>query len=155
MPICRDDANAEIDKGATQGEEKSLYYGNDKAPVVLRWTQIGEIIDINTVLTGMGESEPLQPDEFRLAQNYPNPFNATIKISFLVPRTSQTSLRIFNARGNMVVTLNNDTRQDGWRQVSWNGRDQNGSMAASGLYIYQRKAGYIEQSKKMLLVYKA
>ncbi len=101
----------------------------------------------------------LSPKAYKLYQNYPNPFNPTTKILFAVydshytvPGLIHTTLKIYNIRGELVRTLADGPKRAGEYEVIWNGRDEDGSQVASGIYFYQLKIeGYCE-TKKMILV---
>ncbi|RJP66744.1 MAG: T9SS C-terminal target domain-containing protein [Ignavibacteriales bacterium] len=91
---------------------------------------------------------------FALEQNYPNPFNpvTTIKYSLPVETLRATSpqnvtLKVFDILGKEVATLVNEQQQPGYYSVNFNA-----SKLASGVYIYQLKAGSLITSKKMILL---
>ncbi len=108
-----------------------------------------EIVEIWTV-----DSENLpQPLITKLNGNYPNPFNPTTTISFSVAQTSSfVNVEIFNIKGQRVKQLVNEVLPAGRHIAIWNGKDDNGKHAASGIYFYQMKSGDFQQSKKMLLL---
>jgi hypothetical protein len=87
------------------------------------------------------------PTKYVLYQNYPNPFNPVTTIRFDVPEATHVQVKIFNTLGQTVATLVNEDRQAGAYHVEWNA-----SEAASGLYVYQVKAGNFVDTKKMLLL---
>jgi hypothetical protein len=95
--------------------------------------------------------------QFRLSQNYPNPFNSTTLIPFTVdcPRLSEsrpvhTTLTIYNVSGQRVKTLLNQDKSPGQYQVIWDGKDESGQEASSGVYFYQLKSRDQTQIKKLL-----
>lgn len=98
------------------------------------------------------------PKEFTLSQNYPNPFNPSTVIRYQLPVNSRVVLKIYNMLGEEVATLiNNEILNSGRHDVSWNGKNQNGNPAASGVYVYQLLAEGVNGKKfvnarKMLLV---
>ncbi|MGP8329175.1 MAG: FlgD immunoglobulin-like domain containing protein [Methanosarcinaceae archaeon] len=92
------------------------------------------------------------PKMFRLQQNYPNPFNPTTTIQYDLPKTSKVTINIFNAVGQLVRKLNRETQQPGSYQLTWDGRDQQGQLLPSGVYLYQIAAVGFTDVKKMLLV---
>ncbi len=92
------------------------------------------------------------PQKFILFQNYPNPFNPSTTIRFTLPQREPVKLVIYAITGQRVATLVNEEMSAGSHQVRWNGRDQNGQSAASGVYIYQLFAGKQRLVKKMLLL---
>ena len=73
-----------------------------------------------------------------LNQNYPNPFNPVTNISFSLPQDSKVDLNIYNIRGQKVrVLANAEFRTKGWQNIQWNGTDENGKKAGSGIYFYK------------------
>jgi tetratricopeptide (TPR) repeat protein len=87
------------------------------------------------------------PKKYALYQNYPNPFNPVTEIRFDLPEAVRVELKVFNTLGQSVATLVNEPRAAGSYRVSWDG-----AGLASGLYIYQLKAGNFTDSKKMVLM---
>ena len=87
------------------------------------------------------------PLNFTLAQNYPNPFNPSTKISFGLPQRSSVVLKVFNALGQEVAELVNESLEAGTHSFNFDA-----SRLTSGVYVYslQTNAGVI--SKKMTLV---
>jgi len=92
------------------------------------------------------------PAEFKLEQNYPNPFNPETAINYQVPHACQVTIRIFNTMGQEVKTLVNEDKQVGYYTIRWDGSDNNGLRAVTGVYLYQIKAAHFSQTRKMLFV---
>ncbi|MGH1365591.1 MAG: FlgD immunoglobulin-like domain containing protein [Calditrichia bacterium] len=91
-------------------------------------------------------------EAFTLYQNYPNPFNPETTIAFELSQREAVTLRIFNSLGQEVRTLiENNVRNAGRHEVSWNGRNNSGERVASGVYLYQLKAGSAATSRRMIL----
>jgi hypothetical protein len=98
-----------------------------------------------------------RPVAFELGQNYPNPFNPSTTIKFTLPSLGgggalPTSLRVYNVLGEVVRTLVDEPMAPGVHHEVWDGRDDQGNMAASGIYFYRLRAGELEQTKKMVLM---
>ena len=94
------------------------------------------------------------PSAARLAldQNVPNPFNPTTTIGFSLPRTGPVKLQVFDVRGRLVRTLLDEARSAGTYEVKWDGRDEGGRRAASGVYLYRLDAvGQVLQNKMTLV----
>jgi hypothetical protein len=87
-----------------------------------------------------------------LAQNAPNPFNPSTTIRFALPRRTEVSLRVFDVRGRLVKTLADGPRPAGQHAVEWDGRNDRGAPAASGVYLYRLQAGEQTLQRRMLLV---
>lgn len=87
-----------------------------------------------------------------LAQNYPNPFNPRTTICYQVEKDSKVRLEIFNIKGQLVRSLVNASKGSGFYDVEWDGRDNNGSSCASGVYYYRMIADGKKLTKKMLML---
>ncbi len=94
------------------------------------------------------------PLTYELYQNYPNPFNPTTTIQFSIASKVPTNVRltVYNVLGQKVKTLVDDYRSQGTYRVIWDGRNEGGNMAASGVYFYMLKTDSFIQTKKMLLL---
>ncbi|MGH7598809.1 MAG: FlgD immunoglobulin-like domain containing protein [bacterium] len=94
------------------------------------------------------------PSEFVLKQNYPNPFNPSTTIAFSLPENHRgaVSLRIYNMLGAVVRELVTGDLAPGHYTKVWDGLDNSGQRLASGLYIYQLRAGNFSASRKLLLM---
>jgi hypothetical protein len=90
---------------------------------------------------------------FQLHQNYPNPFNPATSIQFALPQPEKVHLAIYDLRGRLVRTLvDHELHSQGWYTLSWDGRDNVGQKAASGIYFTKFQAGKFAATKKMTLV---
>ncbi|MFQ5632504.1 MAG: FG-GAP-like repeat-containing protein, partial [bacterium] len=103
----------------------------------------------NTV--SVGESQSFV-QEFRLSQNYPNPFNPSSKIHYRLADNARVSLKIFNQLGQEVRTLLDAKQAAGDHTIEWDGRDNFGAPASSGVYFYQLTAAEKQETRKMLLL---
>lgn len=96
-------------------------------------------------------SKPL-PEQFSLSQNWPNPFNPATKITYSLPISSYVQLSILNILGQRVKTLVSSVQPPGRYEVAWDGTDDTGSHASSGVYFYRLKTGEFQDTKKMILI---
>lgn len=87
------------------------------------------------------------PVEFTLNQNYPNPFNPSTTITFSLPHSANTSLKVFDMLGREVATLVNEYTTSGTHEVQFNATN-----VSSGVYFYKLTSGDFTQIKKMTLV---
>jgi hypothetical protein len=100
-----------------------------------------------------GISEKLRiPDQFALHQNYPNPFNPMTDIRFDIPQTVHARVVIYDLRGRAIRTLVNETKQPGQHAVIWDGKDDNGMMVSSGVYIYSLTTDQYKKSMKLAFI---
>ena len=110
--------------------------------------QFGAVdLNLSTVATSVSENPVSTPQTFELSQNYPNPFNPTTEIRFQVPAGSNVKLVVYNLLGQEVAVLVNEKKEAGSYQVAFNAQN-----LASGVYMYQLKAGSFVQTRKMLLL---
>ncbi len=97
-----------------------------------------------------------KPVHFMLHQNYPNPFNSETVIPFDVPAGANTHTRvrivIYDSSGQLVRRLWDSTAAPGTHQVRWDGRDETGQPAASGVYMVNLVSGDIMFTQKMQLI---
>ncbi len=97
-------------------------------------------------VTSLSDDDEL-PTEFVLEQNYPNPFNPSTKISFTIPSSGFTSLKIYNVLGNEVTTLLNGALQAGKHNINFNATN-----LSSGTYFYKLSSGNFVETKKMMFL---
>ncbi|MEJ2635943.1 MAG: FlgD immunoglobulin-like domain containing protein [Calditrichia bacterium] len=101
----------------------------------------------------VGIKEPgMTADRFDLRQNYPNPFNPATTITFTVPGVSRVSLAVYDVLGRRVRTLVSGKVNSGDHRVTWDGRDESGSAAASGIYLAVFRSGGFMKTTKMVLL---
>jgi hypothetical protein len=91
------------------------------------------------------------PQSFVLEQNYPNPFNPSTHIRFELPKAAIVTLSIYNSLGQEVRRLVSGQKPAGYHTIVWNGKDQQGRPAPSGIYHYRLQAGDFIATKKMVL----
>lgn len=94
----------------------------------------------------------LRPTVTALTGNYPNPFNPTTTISFSLAEAGYVSIEIYNTRGQLVKILVNTELENAYHEIVWNGKDNSGKTAASGIYFYKMKASSFTSTKKMVLM---
>jgi photosystem II stability/assembly factor-like uncharacterized protein len=118
---------------------------------VLRAATFGNGVYEHGLKPATGKGVPVvvktQPLGFTLNQNYPNPFNPTTLISFTLPKTAHTTLKIYDITGRNVQTLLDEQTSAGTHQVTFNA-----SNLASGTYLYKLTSGNLTETKKMTLV---
>jgi hypothetical protein len=87
------------------------------------------------------------PGEFRLHQNYPNPFNPGTVISFELPGSSLTNLRVLDIHGRSVAVLVDGRRDAGVHTVTF---DATG--LASGVYFYRLQTEQFTDTKRLMIL---
>ncbi len=157
-PVFRYSADSVAALKYDSGSYKVVYFGfgfeavNRTANFAGRDTVLARILTWFGVPVGIEERQEtytksqLPMNNFQLFQNYPNPFGAGgTTISFNVERlTCNVSLKVYDLSGRLIRTLadypsNHRTIQLSNRVV-WDGKDNRGSLVASGVYFYRLSA---------------
>jgi hypothetical protein len=86
--------------------------------------------------------------------SYPNPFNLRDykEVKFYFPANSNVRLTICNILGEPVATLKEENIFGGWGWAFWDGKDDKGSLVASGMYFFFVKTrGYLLRGKMTII----
>ncbi|MDD2332697.1 MAG: M6 family metalloprotease domain-containing protein [Candidatus Cloacimonetes bacterium] len=116
-----------------------------------RGIQGSAAIEVLLQTPGMAQEDPLLPCPQFILKNYPNPFNPNTTIEFVLPQRSETELTIYNLRGQKVTTLGKGILEAGSHRLYWDGTDNAGNPAPSGIYFYQLKTNSQRLVRKMLM----
>ena len=97
------------------------------------------------------------PKKTMLLANYPNPFNPETWIPYQLAKPAAVNLTIYAANGAVVRTLTLGHQAAGiyqgrGRAAYWDGKNEIGESAASGIYFYTFTAGDFTATRKMLLM---
>ncbi|MFH1195144.1 MAG: alpha-amylase family glycosyl hydrolase [bacterium] len=96
--------------------------------------------------------DPEIPAGYKLEQNYPNPFNPSTVISYQLPVISKIELKIYDVLGREIKTLVDTEQLPGYYSIEWNGKDNSGNQAASGIYFYRLTSGGFSITQKLMLM---
>lgn len=83
------------------------------------------------------------PQPIRLLGNFPNPFNPETEIRFTILSNMKEPVfvEIYNIKGQLIRNLASRVNGIGDYSVYWNGKDNLGKMAGSGVYLYKIRIG--------------
>lgn len=108
---------------------------------------VGDIsTDVNENIT------QILPNKMELLQNYPNPFNPETTIKFTIDKQKDVSLIVYNLLGERVKTLLNGEKQKGVYEITWNGKNENGTQLPSGIYFLRFEADGTQFLKKLVML---
>ncbi len=89
---------------------------------------------------------------FALHPNRPNPFNPSTEIAFDLPERGATSLIVYDVRGERVRALANGVLAAGPHRLRWDGMDDTGRAAASGVYLCALESASQRATRRLLLL---
>ncbi len=93
------------------------------------------------------------PPLARLGEPSPNPFGGSTRIAFEVASDVGTArLAVYDLRGRLVRTLVAGGIDRGRHTASWDGRDDGGRSAPSGVYFVRLEVGGEARGRKLLLL---
>jgi hypothetical protein len=73
----------------------------------------------------------------RLSAAFPNPCNPRTEIRYELDRPGPVRLHVIDLRGRLVRSLvDESSAPQGVRTVAWDGRDDSGRKAATGVYFF-------------------
>ena len=103
-------------------------------------------------MTASTDVDDIVANVFELKGNYPNPFNPTTKIRFTNDRSSNVSVNVFSLKGEKVITLMNGPANSGTYDVTWDGKNSNGRVVPTGMYLYNVESDGRRLQGKMLFL---
>jgi hypothetical protein len=95
---------------------------------------------------------PILPAMTEMTKAYPNPFNNITSITYLVSKSEDVKIEIYNLKGQVVRSLVSGTKNPGSYSLKWNGNNDKGRSVSSGVYYIRMTAGdYITTQKVMYI----
>jgi uncharacterized protein (DUF2141 family) len=129
-------------------QSATVSYNNTTTPGGQTSTPVTQTVNFSVSgTTSVNASVANVVKDYDLGQNYPNPFNPATMISFALPQSGVTTLKVYNILGQEITTLLNGFVKSGVHQVQFDARS-----LSSGVYFYKLQSGNFVQSKKMVLL---
>lgn len=82
----------------------------------------------------------------------PNPFRPNTTLQLDLARSAKVLVEIMDPAGRKVRTLRDGSLEGGTHRMVWDGRDEEGKEAASGLYFARVRAAGLEQVGRLVLI---
>ena len=101
---------------------------------------------------GNTSSETVSTESAITARSYPNPFNPEADIAYTLSVSEKVEVQVYNVSGQLIRTFDMGYQPAGSYSVRWDGHNENGDMAASGVYLYRIEAGPYEVTDRMVLL---
>lgn len=124
------------------------------------WLQVADIDGSESyhgpaTLVYTGNDEPALPSiptVTELRSVFPNPFNPNTNLSYSLAEEAEVSVKIYNARGQLVRTLNEGRKAVGHHSAAWDGKDDRGQNQSTGVYFFRMQAGKKVFNSKAVLM---
>ncbi len=141
----------EVVGGRLDGAVRSYVDRNVEAATTYRYELVIETRD-GDVIRSQIATATTPALRTSLEQNYPNPFNPKTTIEYSLADAATVALGIYDAKGALVVRLEQGRQARGTHHVEWNGRDTQGRPVGSGVYFYRLEGVKGIAPKKMVLL---
>lgn len=118
--------------------------------ISIRSVERDSIIDMSNANFAIVDTVANPPDKktFFLHQNFPNPFNAKTTIVYEIPTQNHVSLKVYNIRGEKILTLVNQIQDAAEYNINFNA-----TGLSTGIYFYKITVGNkYKTSRKMCII---
>jgi hypothetical protein len=82
----------------------------------------------------------------------PNPFTESVVIPYSLSEKRHVRVTVFDVSGRVVRKVANLVQSAGYRQVTWDGRDDRGHRAPSGIYYVRFEADQYARDRKIVMM---
>jgi hypothetical protein len=98
-----------------------------------------------------GNAPPVYPEATALRNAFPNPVSegGVTTIQVYLKAGDFGTVGIYNVRGQMIRSF---TVSEGYQNINWNGRDNNGRIVSCGVYFYKLTTRDRIQTKKLIIL---
>ncbi len=143
-------------------ERTTTSYDSEDRPVLMvlfdwsgsAWVESEQYIMNYEEYTPVASQASVVSEQFSLS-NYPNPFNPVTMIRVHLPDRETISLHMLDVRGRIVKTLiRNEVHASGFHSFQWHGRDDEGRLMPSGMYLIRLESETHRQVTKRCLLIK-
>ena len=131
-----------------------MNYGEYSGTVIIS-TNVGQFnVEVNILVVALTIDDEITgfPQSFRVHKNFPNPFNPVTNFQIDVPELGSMQVYVYDISGKLIATLMNSNIEPGFHSIKWNGKNDLGAQASSGVYILNVHLNGQHRSQKMLLV---
>ncbi len=92
-----------------------------------------------------------QQNTLALRAATPNPFTASTRIEYSIAQAGLAELAVYDVGGRKVTSLFKGVAEAGPHAALWNGRDDSGAPAATGVYFSVLQTASGRESKRLIL----
>jgi hypothetical protein len=92
------------------------------------------------------------PKVTAISSIHPNPFNPQTTVDFALAGSSRVRIAVYDVTGSLVRRLVDQTMPAGEHRIEWNGVDDAGRGASSGIYFVRMIAGSYSETRKIVML---
>lgn len=92
------------------------------------------------------------PGAPRLGRNYPNPFNPSTVIPVHLDEAGEVSLTVVDVSGRVLRVLHRGRLEAGSHELHWDGRNAEGQVLASGVYLARATGAAGTSTQRLVLL---
>ncbi len=136
---------------------ENLAFGEYHGEILISDNRTQTTIPVTLIVADVDENQDQIPAVNELYHAYPNPFYASkqksgVTIKFALKQSNITKLDIFNLKGQKVKSLVNKELKAGIHKIIWDGKNNQGKTASSGIYFYRIQSGKFTKFDKMIVI---
>lgn len=90
--------------------------------------------------------------KLQLLSCHPNPASDVVHIEYILPKTGNFSLHVYDICGRMINTLAQGEKQSGAYNLTWKGNDSQGRLLPAGVYFYQLNFEGASLTRRLMLL---
>ena len=108
-------------------------------------------IGIVDILSSVGQNNLLMKYDTQIT-SYPNPSREGTTISYFVQKPGPAEISMYDLSGKKIRTLVDGFTSAGLHTLTWDGRNEHGTMVEDGIYLCRYVSGETIQASKIILI---
>jgi hypothetical protein len=122
-------------------------------PFIQMWSLFGDpTLCMTWTDVPVDVDDEAERSEMSMTPAYPNPFSATCSVSYSTRSAGLVELRIYDVSGRLVRTIVESDVPPGAHAAQWDGCDEQGHRAASGVYFCGLKTPEGSVTRKLVVL---
>ena len=131
--------------------ENAIYYGgfdpNGFSSINQAWIYKKSFNELK-----LNEKKDVILNTFKVEQNYPNPFNSNTIINYTLMKDAQFDIIIYDINGKRIKSNIDIIKPAGDHYFKWDGKNEDGNLVPTGIYIFSLDAENNKKQIKMFLI---
>jgi glucuronoarabinoxylan endo-1,4-beta-xylanase len=142
-------------KGVVSASTLSVRYASvtfvDQGDTTKRFSVLTDTAGRYSLSVATSVTQPeTRPAKFELGQNYPNPFSSSTAIPYQLGTPAEVVVTVYDILGREIRTFSLGEQSAGAHGVLWDGRNNMGTLVATGTYFCRLQAKGETHIRKMI-----